>query len=116
VRGDAAGIARETGVLTSEKRLHAFLARLTSQAASRQLLDAHGVLALQGRLRVTDGGAAPRELARPPLPPVAEAAEGAGPLPLAPDGQVVVDEGDALPPATARMICKEHQLWKRQRT
>jgi len=32
VRGDAAGIARETGVLTSEKRLADFLARLTAQA------------------------------------------------------------------------------------
>lgn len=31
VRGDAAGIARETGVLTSEKRLADFLARLTAQ-------------------------------------------------------------------------------------
>ena len=65
---------------------------------------------------MTDGGVAPRELARPPLPPVAEAPEGAGPLPLAPDGQVVVEDGDALQPATACMFWKEQQLWKRQRT
>ena len=45
LRHDAAGIARETGILTSEKRLAAFVARLTAQAASRQLCEGHGVQA-----------------------------------------------------------------------
>ena len=103
VRHDAAGIARETGVLTSEKRLAAFLARLTAQAASRQLLDAHGVEALRHRLRVTDGGLAPSAVARPPLLPVVPEAFTTGPLPLAADavrsdgaGDVVIEDPPPL--------------------
>ena len=113
VRGDAAGIARETGVMTSEKRLADFLARLTAQAASQQLLHAHGVQALQSRLRAPDGGVAPATVGLPPqLPPSRTAA--AGPLPLAADavragggdGDVVIEEAPLLQPLNADKAAK----------
>ena len=85
VRGDAAGIAREMGVITSGKRLQKLAARVASEARARALLEAHGIKNLQGRNRVTDGGRAPMEVedapAAPPLP-TGRTADAAGPLPV----------------------------------
>jgi uncharacterized protein YifE (UPF0438 family) len=91
IRHDAAGIARETGISTSEKRLADLVKRLTAQAASRQLCEAHGVQALQNGVRATDGGTAPHRAEQAPRPPTQPPAH--GPLPIAADG-VCVRDGD----------------------
>ena len=113
LRHDAAGIARETGVMTSEKRLAAFIARLTAQAATRQLLEAHGAPALTGRLRVTDGGVAPRATERPRALPTARVVAVVGAPPLAADAvwlrgcagetDVTIQEATPLPEVSPAM-------------
>ena len=60
-RGDAAGIARETGLITSARRLQKLALQLVNAARARELLAAHGVKNLQHRVRSTDGGRAPME-------------------------------------------------------
>lgn len=80
--------------MTSEKRLAAFIARLTAQAATRQLLEAHGAPALTGRLRVTDGGVAPRATERPRALPTARVVAVVGALPLAADTVRLRGRGD----------------------
>jgi hypothetical protein len=90
-RGDAAGIARATGITTSDRILKALAAELVVEARTRQLLEAHGVLNLAQRTRRT--AAAPGAVRPPPagLAPVVveeeeRGAQGArGPLPLAAD-------------------------------
>lgn len=90
-RGDAAGIARATGITTSDRILKALAAELVVEARTRQLLEAHGVLNLAQRTRRT--AEAPRAVRPPPatLAPVEEEeeerdAQGArGPLPIAAD-------------------------------
>ena len=42
VRGDAAGIARKTGIVTSDAKLKELAAHVTERAVARQLLQAHG--------------------------------------------------------------------------
>ena len=81
-RADAAGIARVTGVLTSEKRLRELAERLKQTETVRMLLRAHGVQNLQNRVRATDGGLAPSAPVDPAAAPARDASAEAGPLPL----------------------------------
>jgi hypothetical protein len=83
-RGDAAGIARTTGVVTSEKRLRQLAAKIKSVAAARALLAAHGVQNLQNRVRNTDGGRAPTADVGAVAATLLEgrACDAAGPLPV----------------------------------
>ena len=63
-RGDAAGIARATGITTSDRILKALAAELVVEARTRQLLEAHGVQNLAQRTRRT--AAAPCDVRPPP--------------------------------------------------
>ena len=51
VRGDAAGIARATGIVTTTKRLQQLARRIAVETRARQLLSLHGERALQARVR-----------------------------------------------------------------
>ena len=89
-RGDAAGIARATGITTSDRILKALAAELVVEARTRQLLEAHGVQNLAQRTRRT--AAAPCDVRPPPaaLAPVEEEETrderaSPGPLPIAAD-------------------------------
>ena len=82
-RGDAAGIARETGIITSAKRLQKLAAGAASWARARALLEAHGVQNLQNRVRTA--GHAPMEVEDPPALaplPAGRAQDAGGPLPV----------------------------------
>ena len=82
-RGDAAGIARETGIITSAKRLQKLAAGAASWARARALLEAHGVQNLQNRVRTA--GHAPMEVEDPPALaplPASRAQDAGGPLPV----------------------------------
>lgn len=90
--GDAAGIARKTGIITSDKILKALAAEMAVEARTRQLLEAHGVQNLGQRLRRT--AQAERAMRAPPgAPPVPRMAE-LGPLPM--DSDVVRPQGGAV--------------------
>ena len=98
-RGDAAGIARETGIVTSVKRLQKLAARIASVARARALLEAHGVQNLQNRVRATDGGLAPMDVVdAPQLEQPPERDDAAGPLPVdhvrlpAEEAEAVIEE------------------------
>ena len=82
VRGDAAGIARATGIVTTTKRLQQLARRIAVETRARQLLSLHGERALQARVRGTDGGRAPRQVADPPSLRPAPPDAPNGPLPL----------------------------------
>ena len=82
VRGDAAGIARATGIVTTTKRLQQLARRIAVETRARQLLSLHGERALQARVRVTDGGRAPRQVADPPSLRPAPPDAPNGPLPF----------------------------------
>ena len=89
-RGDAAGIARATGIMTSDRILKALAAELAVEARTRQLLEAHGVQNLAQRMRRT--AEAPRDVRPPPralalvvIEEEGEAPAAPGPLPLAAD-------------------------------
>ena len=80
-RGDAAGIERETGIVTSDRILQALAAQLAIEARTRQLLEAHGVQNLGQHLR--RDGQAPTAVRLPPAPPQPPPRpEEVGPLPL----------------------------------
>ena len=118
VRHDAAALARETGILTSEKSLAAFKERMIAQAAARQVLQAHGEMALRGRLRVTDGGVAPNGREPAPQPPATRLTL-AGPLPVAADamrggGNVTLAAAPPLPTVTPAMRAAQQQGQQQQ--
>ena len=100
LQNDVAGIARATGVLTTERKLAELVARVTKQAVVRQVLEAHGVQALRERVRVTDGGTAPCHLELPaPLTLATRADTRGGPLPLAVTAMVAIEQPAPLPVA-----------------
>mmetsp|Transcript_46292 Transcript_46292/g.92403 ORF Transcript_46292/g.92403 Transcript_46292/m.92403 type:complete len:213 (-) Transcript_46292:425-1063(-) len=118
VRHDAAALARETGVLTSDKALAAFKERMIAKAASRQVLHAHGEAALRGGLHVTDGGTAPNAVEGAPRPPVAQLPP-TGPLPVAADamrggGNVTIAVAPPLPTVTPAMQAAQQQYEQQQ--
>ena len=115
LRGDAAGIARATGVRTSESRLKAFAEKIFVYARAQQLLKAHGAQNLQGRLRTTtDGGGA---LQPPPGVAPAQPSGGAGgpggPLPQdvarlpRAESEALVDVPARVPPPPRRTRQRE---------